>query len=216
MDFMLVVLLGTAGLFLGMLVCLNLGRCIGVRRLARDPDGATAGVGTVEGAVFGLLALLVAFAFSGAAARFETRRQLIIAETNDIGTAYLRLDLLPLPAQPPLRDRFRQYVTARLEVYGIHYYVRQLRDMKGGLEFDPGRVRTADFPAYCMLCGWALALAHAKAGDAALIAGYAGTSAALDESIARFALAYADQTEQDHATLSNAARSGRIQVAQAE
>jgi hypothetical protein len=123
MDFVLVTVLGTVGLFLGMLVCLNLGRRIGVRRLASDPDGATVGVGTLEGAVFGLLALLVAFAFSGAAARFETRRQLIIEEGNDIGTAYLRLDLLPLPAQPPLRDRFRQYVTARLEVY------RQLPDV---------------------------------------------------------------------------------------
>jgi uncharacterized protein (DUF2252 family) len=99
---------------------------------------------------------------------------------------------------------------------GIHYYVRQLRDMKGGLEFDPDQVRTANFPAYCMLCGWALALAHAKAGDAALIAGYVGTSDALDESMARFALAYADQTEQDHAALTSAARAGRIQVAQAE
>jgi uncharacterized protein (DUF2252 family) len=60
---------------------------------------------------------------------------------------------------------------------GRHYYVRQLRDMKGGLEFDPGKVQAANFPAYCMLCGWALALAHAKSGDAALIAGYVGTSA---------------------------------------
>jgi hypothetical protein len=64
-----------------------------------------------------------------------------------------------------------------------------------------------------MLCGWALALAHAKSGDAALIAGYVGTSAALDESIARFALAYADQTERDHEALTRAARQGRIQVA---
>jgi uncharacterized protein (DUF2252 family) len=103
-----------------------------------------------------------------------------------------------------------------VEQDGLHYYVRQLRDMKGGLEFDPSKVRVANFPAYCGLCGWALALAHAKSGDAALIAGYVGTNAALDESIARFALAYADQTEQDHATLTRAARAGCIQVAQAE
>ncbi|HKA56236.1 MAG TPA: DUF2252 domain-containing protein, partial [Candidatus Binatia bacterium] len=96
---------------------------------------------------------------------------------------------------------------------GTHYYVRQLRDMKGGLEFDPTRVRVANFPAYCILCGWALALAHAKSGDAALIAGYVGTSAALDESMARFALAYADQTERDHEALTRAARHGRIRVA---
>jgi hypothetical protein len=64
-----------------------------------------------------------------------------------------------------------------------------------------------------MLCGWALALAHARSGDAALLAGYVGTGAALDESMARFALAYADQTERDHAALTKAAREGRIQVA---
>jgi len=72
------------------------------------------GIGTIEGAVFGLLALLVALTFSGAAARFDTRRQLIVEETNDIGTAYLRLDLLPPSAQPALRESFRQYVGMRL------------------------------------------------------------------------------------------------------
>ena len=128
MDFTLASLLCTVGLFLGMLVLLEIGRRIGVRRRARDPDGATVGVGTVEGAVFGLLALLVAFTFSGAAARFDTRRQLIVEETNDIGTAYLRLDLLPTAAQPPLRAHFRQYVAARLDVY------RQLPDLAAARE----------------------------------------------------------------------------------
>jgi hypothetical protein len=122
MDLIIAALLSTAGLFLGMLVLLEIGRRIGVRRLAKDPEGATVGVGTVEGAVFGLLALLVAFTFSGAAARFDTRRQLIVEETNDIGTAYLRLDLLPAAAQPPLRERFRRHLAARLEAY------RQLPD----------------------------------------------------------------------------------------
>jgi CHASE2 domain-containing sensor protein len=59
----------------------------------------------------------VAFTFSGAAARFDTRRQLIVEETNAIGTAYLRLDLLPADVQPTLRGRFRQYLAARLEAY---------------------------------------------------------------------------------------------------
>jgi hypothetical protein len=65
----------------------------------------------------------VAFTFSGAAARFDTRRQLIVEETNAIGTAYLRLDLLPADVQPTLRERFRQYLAARLEEY------RKLPDM---------------------------------------------------------------------------------------
>ena len=116
------------GLFLGMLVLLEVGRRIGARRLAQDPEGAEAGVGTVEGAVFALLGLLIAFTFSGAASRFDTRRQLIIDETNDIGTAYLRLDLLPVEAQPGLREKFRGYVDARLAVY------RKLPDMAAAQE----------------------------------------------------------------------------------
>ena len=86
MDHGIYVSLFALGLFLGMLILLEVGRRIGARRLAEDPMGAAAGVGTVEGAVFALLGLLIAFTFSGAAARFDTRRQLIIDETNDIGT----------------------------------------------------------------------------------------------------------------------------------
>lgn len=111
------ILLITLALLLGMLVLLEIGRSIGNRRLKMDAEGARAGTGTIEGAVFALLGLLIAFTFSGAAARFEDRRALIIEETNDIGTAYLRLDLLPASAQPALRDLFRRYVDSRLEVY---------------------------------------------------------------------------------------------------
>src|SRR5262249_7457370 len=57
------------------------------------------------------------FTFSGASARFDARRELIVEETNDIGTAYLRLDLLPPDHQSVLRDLFRRYLDARIEVY---------------------------------------------------------------------------------------------------
>ncbi len=105
------------GLLLGMLVFMEAGRRIGQRRLARDPDGARAGVGAIEGAIFGLLGLLLAFSFSGAASRFDSRRHLIVEEANAIGTAYLRLDLLSANNRAPLQDLFRQYVDARLEAY---------------------------------------------------------------------------------------------------
>ena len=105
------------GLFLGMLLLLELGCRIGSRRLAADPEGARAGVGAVEGATYGLLGLLIAFTFSGAAARFDTRRQLIVEEANDVGTAYLRLDLLPTAARDRLREKFRLYLDSRLETY---------------------------------------------------------------------------------------------------
>ena len=123
MDYAFSALLFTTCLFAGMLLFLEVGRRIGIRRRANDPEGVSAGVGTIDGAVFGLLGLLLAFTFSGAAARFDTRRQLIVEETNDIGTAYLRLDLLPVGAQSALRENFRQYVDARLETY------RKLPDM---------------------------------------------------------------------------------------
>jgi len=103
--------------FLGMPLFLEAGRRIGFRRLEKDSEGARQGFGVVDGAVFGLLGLLIAFTFSGAAARFDERRQLIIEEANDIGTAYLRIDLLPESAQPRLRELFRQYLDSRLEIY---------------------------------------------------------------------------------------------------
>jgi uncharacterized protein (DUF2252 family) len=99
------------------------------------------------------------------------------------------------------------------DVGGRHFYVRQLADMKGSVKFNEhDAAALPGFVEYCGLCGWALALAHAKSGDPAMIAGYCGNSDALDEAIARFALAYARQTDQDHAALRKAQRSGRIKV----
>jgi hypothetical protein len=128
MNYPLTAALFTVGLFVGMLLLLEVGRRIGLQRKAKDADAARAGLGAVEGAVFGLMGLLVAFSFSGAAARFDARRQLIVEETNAIGTAYLRLDLLPADAQPALRDDFRRYLDARLEVY------RRLPDLDAAQE----------------------------------------------------------------------------------
>lgn len=117
MDVMLHAWLIIAVLFLGMLVCAEIGRRIGTRRLARDPDGLAKGAGTADAAVFGLLGLLIAFTFSGAAARFEARRHLVTEEANAIGTAYLRLDLLPADAQPELKRLFRRYTEVRATTY---------------------------------------------------------------------------------------------------
>jgi len=99
---------------------------------------------------------------------------------------------------------------------GMQYYVRQMRDMKGGVEFDPEKVKIENLPQYAGLCAWAMALAHAKSGDPALIAGYVGKNDDLDEAMVEFAFAYADQTEKDHKALEAAAKSGRIKVAAGE
>jgi hypothetical protein len=74
-------------------------------------------VGAVEGAVFGLLGLLLAFSFGGATTRFNNRRALIVEEANAQGTAWLRLDLAPAAEQPALREAFRAYVDGRLAIY---------------------------------------------------------------------------------------------------
>ena len=105
------------GLFIGILILLEVGRRIGERRLSRDPDGARAGTGAVEGAIFGLVGLLIAFTFSGAASRFDDRRELIVQEANAIGTVYLRIDLLPEGTHENMRERFRRYLDARIEGY---------------------------------------------------------------------------------------------------
>jgi len=105
------------GVFLGMMAMLEIGRRLGERRHARDPGEARERLGTVEGAIFGLLGLLIAFTFSGAAGRYDQRRELVVQEANTLGDAWARLDALPAATQPPIRDAMRRYVAARLETY---------------------------------------------------------------------------------------------------
>lgn len=124
----LVASLATLGLLVAMLLFLEGGRKLGARRLAKHPDGAPAGFGALEGAIFGLMGLVVAFTFSGAASRFDTRRHLIVQEANAIDTAWRRLDMLPAGAQPALRESFRRYVDARLAVY------RKLPDIQAAMK----------------------------------------------------------------------------------
>src|SRR5689334_20706147 len=104
-------------LFLGMLCFLEIGRRLGRRRLALGPE-ARAGVGVVEGAVYGLLALLIGFMFSGAADRFQHRRQLVAQQQNAASTAWLRVSLLPADQQPAVRRGFRRYMDALMAFYG--------------------------------------------------------------------------------------------------
>lgn len=75
------------GLFAGLVMLLELGRRLGAREIARHGADARVGVGVVDGAVYGLLALLVGFSFSGAANRFDSRRATVAQEVNAIATA---------------------------------------------------------------------------------------------------------------------------------
>lgn len=86
------------------------------RRLRTHHPTATVS-GAIEGAVFALFGLLLAFTFSGALTRYDDHRKLIVEEANDIGTAYRRLDLLPADSQPALRTLFREYAETRQHNY---------------------------------------------------------------------------------------------------
>lgn len=91
---------------------------------------------------------------------------------------------------------------------GRDFYVRQLRDMKLSLPIED--FSASQLERYAETCGWVLARAHARTGDAAQIAGYLGGGPAMDEALGTFAIAYADQIERDHQALSSAEESGLI------
>ncbi len=94
-----------------MLALLEAGHRLRLRRVTAEGSSA------IEGAVFGLFGLLLAFMFYGAVSRYDAHRMLLTQETNDIGTAYLRINLLPPQAQPELRQLFRDYTTSRMHLF---------------------------------------------------------------------------------------------------
>jgi len=104
-------------------------------------------------------------------------------------------------------DIFLGWVKGEL---GRHFYVRQLHDVKVSAQIDlfsPGLL-----VQYAQICGWALAHAHARSGQPMMISGYLGKGDTFDKAVADFSKAYADQSEQDHAVLKKAVRSGRLEV----
>ena len=108
----------------------------------------------------------------------------------------------------PVADLLLGWLTDPLE--GIDYYVRQLWDAKGSV--DLAGLGPKAFNNYAQACGWALARAHARTGDSAMISGYLGGTSRFGESLADFAEAYADQAERDHALLVAAVERGVIKT----
>lgn len=106
----------SAALFAGMLVSVELGFRAGRRHTATVSDPHE-GIGVIEAAIFALLGLLLGFSFGGATSRLDSRRELIVQETNAISAAYLWLDVLPASDQLDERRLFRDYIDARLHVY---------------------------------------------------------------------------------------------------
>jgi hypothetical protein len=94
------------------------------RRTRGPGDGPKKGhVDTIQATVFALLGLLLAFSFSMAASRYENRKQSVVEESNAIGTAYLRTELLPEPQRTATADLFRQYTDVRLELARPDWYL---------------------------------------------------------------------------------------------
>jgi uncharacterized protein (DUF2252 family) len=93
---------------------------------------------------------------------------------------------------------------------GHQYYVRQFRDMKTSVPLES--LRGPVLRNFADMCGWALARAHSKAGDAARLSGYVGRSSRLDEAVVAFAGDYADQCERDYELFRRAMRAGRVPV----
>jgi uncharacterized protein (DUF2252 family) len=92
----------------------------------------------------------------------------------------------------------------------FHFYLRQLRDMKFSL--DISIMKPIQLSRYAEVCGWTLARAHARSGDAAMLYGYMGKSDTFDRAIGTFARLYADQMEKDYAIFLDAIESGEIKA----
>jgi uncharacterized protein (DUF2252 family) len=98
--------------------------------------------------------------------------------------------------------------------YRTQFYLRQLSDAKIKPVIE--LMKPTNLKAYAGLCGRALARAHARSGDPAVLTGYMGKSNAFEDALAEFSVAYAEQNERDHAALLNAIRSGRIEARTSE
>jgi uncharacterized protein (DUF2252 family) len=107
----------------------------------------------------------------------------------------------------PFSDPFLGWTKGRL---GRHFFFRQLRDIKISLRVET--FGNAEMNAYADWCGQAMALSHARSGDAAMMSGYMGTSDTFDKAITRFSVDYADQNERDYTSLQRAIRKGKIEA----
>jgi hypothetical protein len=126
MIFLLFALLIAVAFFVSSLFLLNYGRWLGLRYL-KQVTGNMAGLTTVEGAVFALIGLLLAFTISGALQRFDDRRQLVIQEANAASTAHDRLALFEGNVARDLQNKLQDYIQARIDLYRMPHDYSVLR-----------------------------------------------------------------------------------------
>jgi len=129
-----------AGLVGTMFLALELSYRLGYRR--KVARGEEVQLGPIQGAVLGLLALLLGFSFAGSTTRFIARQDLIVSEANAIGTSYFRADLLDEPYRHELRELLRTYTAVRIAWFNEMNLERQ-----ASLGRDAGRLHPRSFQA---------------------------------------------------------------------
>lgn len=93
----------------------EVGYRVGLRLYATKDEARRSQIGGVQGAILGLLGLLLGFTFSMAVNRYETRRDMVLTEANAAGTTWLRAGLLPEAQRGPVKELLRRFVDVRLE-----------------------------------------------------------------------------------------------------
>jgi hypothetical protein len=138
-----------------MLLLMSVGHRVGTHRIHEDTESVRMGLVSVETAVFGVLGLILAFTYSGASTRFELRRTVAVQEANALGTAWLRLDLVPQPAQADLKEKMRRYGRVHVAAYdalpdynAVHAKLAQAKSMQSEIWVAAvAAVRDAPAPA---------------------------------------------------------------------
>jgi hypothetical protein len=121
-DLLLLFLVSIGALILFTELGFHIGRLAG----RGTSEKARVQIGTIQGAILGLLALLLGFTFAMAMSRYEVRRQLVVDEANAIGTTLLRAQLLPDPSRREISELLRRYVQVRLDFYQADTYTKKL------------------------------------------------------------------------------------------
>lgn len=118
-----IILAVSVGMFLAVI---EIGFRLGRRSQSMD-EHSRSQIAAVQGAILGMLALLLGFTFAMSMSRFETRKQLVLEEANAIGTTFLRTQMLPEPQRQEISDLLRRYVEARIQFYQSGIDLKRLR-----------------------------------------------------------------------------------------
>lgn len=121
-------------LFIIMMITYRLGHLLKQSHVNKGKVSSEESLGPIEGSLLGLLALLLSFTFGMSASRYDDRRQIIVEEANDIGTAILRCDMYPDSIKKQLKSNFKDYVEARIEYYNAGIDVNKIEIAKSKTE----------------------------------------------------------------------------------